>query len=148
MSHSRPCPGRECRPRELDASSGPNGPFRVHGRNLPRSHGGDAPDPLAVDAASSRGYDIGNIRVRKVEARDFEGTTLLATDTLVPAFLRNMALHGLGDRPRLLPRYTALGRDNIVDAFGGAPVDDHVALNFIEASCEALMSALLLNRRL
>jgi len=111
-------------------------------------HVGDAPDPLAVDAASSRGYDIGNIRVRKVEARDFEGTTLLATDTLVLAFLRNMAPHGLGARPRLLPRYTALGRDNIVDPFGGAPVDYQVALNLIEASCKALMSALLLNRRL
>lgn len=111
-------------------------------------HVGDAPDPLAVDAASSRGYDIGNIRVRKVEARDFEGTTLLATDTLVLAFFRNMAPHGLGDRPRLLPRYTALGRDNIVDPFGGAPVDYHVAFNLIEASCKALMSALLLNRRL
>ena len=110
-------------------------------------HVGDAPHPLAVDAASSRGYDIGNIRVRKVESRDFEGTTLLAMDTLVLAFLRNMAPHGLGDRPRLLARYTALGGDNIVDPFGGAPVDYHVALNLIEASCKALMSALLLNRR-
>jgi len=56
--------------------------------------------------------------------------------------LRDLAPHGLGDRPQLLARHAGMGLDNIVDPYGGTMVDYQVALDLIEASCRGLVSTL------
>lgn len=106
-------------------------------------HVGQEADPLAVAVSSARGYDIRDIRVRQIEARDFEATSVLAADAVVLASLRNIAPHGLGDRPRLLARYALRGVGNIVDPYGGTTKDYEMSLEAIEASCRGLAAALL-----
>lgn len=104
-------------------------------------HVGHLPDPLAVAVSAARGYDIRDIRVRQIEPRDFGATSVLAADVLVLTALRNMAPHGLGDRPQLLARYARLGVGNVVDPYGGTTEDFEMALNLIEASCRGVIDA-------
>ena len=101
------------------------------------------PDPLAIVATADRGYDIRDIRVRKVEAQDFGATAMLAVDAVVLTSLRNLAPHGFGDRPRLLGRYAGLAINSIVDPYGGEMGDYQLALDLIEASCRRLVAPLL-----
>jgi protein-tyrosine phosphatase len=105
-------------------------------------HVGMPPDPLAIAAAAACGYDIGEIRVRKVEIHDFHTMTMLAVDAVVLTALRNIAPHGMSDHPQLLPRYSGSGRNNIVDPYGGTITDHLIALNLIEASCRGLAAVL------
>lgn len=105
-------------------------------------HVGMPPDPLAIAAAATRGCDIRAIRVRRVERQDFYATKMLAVDAVVLTMLRDLAPHGLGDRPQLLARHAGMGLDNIVDPYGGTMVDYQVALDLIEASCRGLVSTL------
>jgi|GEM_PF-754504 len=105
-------------------------------------HVGAAPDPLAMEVAAARGYDISEIRVRQIQPRDFDATSVLAVDAVVLTALRDMSPRGLGDRPQLLARYARLGVSNIVDPYGGTTSDYEVALNLIEASCKGLVAAL------
>lgn len=122
--------------------SGRQGAIKVEAVAVSGVHVGDPVDPMALEAASSRGYDIRSIRVRKVERRDFDAMAMFAADTLVLALLRNMAPHGLADRPQLLARYTPLRLDNIVDPYGGELPDYHAALGLIEASCKGILPLL------
>lgn len=122
--------------------SGRQGTLKVESVAVSGVHVGDAVDPMALEAASSRGYDIRSIRVRKVEPRDFDAMAMFAADTLVLALLRSVAPHGLADRPQLLARYTPLRLDNIVDPYGGELADYHVALGLIEASCKGMLPLL------
>lgn len=123
--------------------SGRTGSFKVDSAGISNIHVGGPAEPMAVEAASSRGYDIRGIRVRKVEPRDFDAMALFATDAVVLASLRNMAPRGLADRPQLLARHSPLGLDNIVDPYGGHPGEYQAALSLIEASCKGLLPALL-----
>lgn len=109
------------------------------------AHIGSLPDALAIVAAADRGYDIRDIRVRKVEPRDFNATAILAVDAVVLASLRGLAPHGFGDRPRLLGRCAGLAINSIVDPYGGAMGDYQLALDLIEASCRRLVAPLLAN---
>jgi len=108
-------------------------------------HLGKPAGPLAIEAAATRGYDIRDFRVRKVEPQDLHATIVLAADRIVLAALRNLAPHGLGDRPQLLTRYSGRGLIDIVDPYGGTIREYRSALELIEASCKGL--AALLRRR-
>lgn len=109
-------------------------------------HVGMPPDPLAIAAAAARGFDIRELRVRKVETHDFHAMILLAVDAVVLTALRDLAPHGLAGRPQLLARHSGMGLDNIVDPYGGTITDYHVALDLIEASCRGLVSSMLARR--
>ena len=122
--------------------SGRGDAIQVAASAISDAHVGRPPDPLAIEVASARGYDIGDFRVRQIKSRDFYATATLATDVLILNSLRNIAPHGWGDHPRLLARYAGLGIANIVDPYGGTTGDYEMALNLIEASCKGVAAAL------
>lgn len=122
--------------------SGRHGIIKVDSVAISRVHVGGPVEPMAVEAAYKRGYDIRGLRVRKAEPRDFEAMALFAADTLVLASLRNLAPHGLADRAQLLARHSPLLLDNIVDPYGGELIDYEAALNLIEASCKGALPLL------
>jgi len=109
-------------------------------------HVGKPANSLAIEVTASRGCDIRDMRVRKIEPQDFHAAEVLATDRIVLAALRNLAPHGLGDHPRLLTRYSGMGLVDIVDPYGGTISEYRSALDLIEASCKGLAAALLRRR--
>ncbi|HQS19207.1 hypothetical protein [Reyranella sp.] len=109
-------------------------------------HVGKTADSLAIEASATRGCDIRDFRVHRVEPQDLLATEVLATDKIVLAALRNLAPHGLGDRPQLLTRYSGMGLVDIVDPYGGTVADYRSELDLIEASCKGLAAALLRRR--
>lgn len=131
--------------RRLLQESGRPQSIQVASAAISDVHIDSLPDPLAIVATSDRGYDIRDIRVRKVEPRDFNAAAILAVDAIVLASLRGLAPHGLGDRPKLLGRYAGLAINSIVDPYGGAMGDYQLALDLIEASCRRLVAPLLSN---
>lgn len=106
-------------------------------------HVGLAPAALATEAAAARGYDIGGMRVRRFDPADLTRfADVLVPDGAVLTALRNLAPHGLADRPQMLTRYSGRGLVDIVDPYGGTPQDFKIALDLIELSCRGLVAAL------
>ena len=131
--------------RRLLPESGRPRSIQVASAAISDVHIDSLPHPLAIVVAADRGYDIRDIRVCKVEPRDFNATAILAVDAIVLASLRGLAPHGFGDRPRLLGRCAGLAINSIADPYGGAMGDYQLALDLIEASCRRLVAPLLSN---
>jgi len=126
----------------LEQGQDQDGPFQVASGAISDIHVGKPPTALAIEAAAARGCDIRDIRVRKVAPPDLHSAEVLATDRTVLSELRNLAPHGLTEKPKLLTRYSGMGLVDIVDPYGGTMNDYRVALDLIEDSCEGLFAAL------
>lgn len=114
-------------------------PFELGAAGVTGRHQGRPPSLLAIEAAYRRGYDIRQVRARTVTAEDLVYyDLLLAMDRTQLAFLRDIAPHGLVDRPTLLTRYGMLAPD-IVDPFGGSAEDYDRTLDLIEVACRHLL---------
>lgn len=110
-------------------------------------HSGRAPDPRAVKAASSRGYDMVEIRARKLNRADFKDFDLLI----------GMDGSHLGDLKKLRP-FRARGRvalflsfspdivssqgADVPDPYCGDEKDFERALDLIERGTPSLLAAI------
>ncbi len=107
-------------------------------------HAGDPPDERAIAAARRRGIEMGSLRARKVEARDFERfDLLLAMDEAVYGRLQGIAPAGRNARVRLFLEYAPeLGLRDVPDPYYGGPAGFEAVLDLVEAGARGLIAAL------
>jgi protein-tyrosine phosphatase len=114
------------------------------------THGekGGAPDARAVAAAAKRGYELSQIRSRRVVTADLAAYDLvLAMDSDNLAFLRAAAPLEVHGRLRLLLSGDATdGPRDVPDPYYGGPAGFEHVLDLIEAACDKLAQDL--HRRL
>lgn len=103
-------------------------------------HIGDPPDARARHAAQQRGYDMGGLRGRQVETKDFERFDyVLAMDKANLAILQRLAQQS-GGEPRLFLEYARHHAEREVPDpyYGGAQGFEHV-LDMVEDAAEGLL---------
>jgi len=102
-------------------------------------HVGDPPDERAVRAARRRGWDISDLRARKVEAEDFDDFDLiLALDRGHLRLLERMRPRGSRAEVRL---FLTDGRD-VPDPYYGGPGDFDRALDLVEEGAREVLARL------
>lgn len=100
-------------------------------------HVGDPPDERAVRAALRRGWDISDLRARKVDTDDFDDFDLiLALDRGHLRLLERMRPRGARALVRL---FLSDGRD-VPDPYYGGPADFDHALDLIEVGAAELLA--------
>jgi protein-tyrosine phosphatase len=104
-------------------------------------HVGEPPDPRAIAAARRRGYDMEQLRARRVEPRDFERfDLLLAMDEDNLAFLQRIAPAGHGGRARLLMEFAqGAGRRDVPDPYYGGEAGFEEVLDLVEEAARGLL---------
>jgi protein-tyrosine phosphatase len=107
-------------------------------------HAGDPPDERSIAAARRRGFDLGMLRARVVEAADFERFDLvLAMDVAVLERLRELAPRGHADRLRLFLEFApGLGRRDVPDPYYGGAAGFEEVLDLVEEGARGLRAAL------
>ena len=127
--------------RQLVVEAGLRSRIEVAAASLSDIHVGKQPTLLAIEAAAARGCHIGDMRVRRVDPQDLvHFTDVLVPDGMILAALRNMAPHGLADRPQMLTRYSGRWLADIVDPYGGTAHDFRMALDLTETCCQGLLA--------
>jgi len=110
-------------------------------------HAGRAPDPRAVRAAFHRGYDMIEIRARKLSKSDFaEFDLLIGMDgghidelkKLRPRKSRAQVALFLSFSPEIMPR----GGADVPDPYTGSEADFDYALDLIEQGTPGLLASL------
>lgn len=107
-------------------------------------HVGAPPDERSQAHALARGYDLGTLRARKLEARDFERFDLvLAMDDDNLAHAHRLCPPTQRHRLKLLMDYAPhAGNPHVPDPYyGGAAGFDEV-LDLVEAACDGLIASL------
>lgn len=107
-------------------------------------HVGDPPDERSQAHALRRGYDLGALRARKLEAADFERFDLvLAMDEDNLAQAARLCPPARRERLKLLMDYAPDAGSRIVPDpyYGGADGFERV-LDLVEAACDALIASL------
>ena len=104
-------------------------------------HIGYAPDPRAVTEAAKRGYDLGELRARQVEPRDFgEFDYILAMDEKNLSDLKAMCPATFsGFLGLFLPFDTAATVREVPDPYYGGDEGFTGVLDMIEAASEGLL---------
>ncbi|MCZ2441896.1 MAG: low molecular weight phosphotyrosine protein phosphatase [Burkholderiales bacterium] len=108
-------------------------------------HAGEAPDPRAIAAARSRGYDLSALRARRVVGGDFmRFDRMLAMDEGHRRWLERMAPPEARARVELLMNHAQRYRDQPVvpDPYYGSGRDFERMLDLVEDACEGLVRAL------
>jgi protein-tyrosine phosphatase len=107
-------------------------------------HAGDAPDERSIVAARRRGFDLGKLRARVVEAEDFERFDLvLAMDDAVLERLRELAPRRHAERVRLFLDFApGLGRRDVPDPYYGGAAGFEEVLDLVEEGARGLLAAL------
>lgn len=107
-------------------------------------HAGEAPDPRSIRHAARRGYDLRDLRARRVENADIERFDLvLAMDDLNLARLEEMA--GRRHRPKLgllTDHLVRLKADEVPDPYQGGEAGFELVLDLIEDACDGLLGHL------
>jgi len=104
-------------------------------------HVSEAPDSRTQRAASVRGYNLSQLRARKVARQDLDYFDLiLAMDKSNLDNLRRMATPEQQERlKRLLEFAPQLGRDEVPDPYYGGPAGFDAVLDLVEVACDALV---------
>jgi protein-tyrosine phosphatase len=107
-------------------------------------HVGEPPDERAVAHARRRGYDLSDLRARRIERRDFESFDLvLAMDRGHLRILERLCPPAQRAKLQLLLDYApALGERDVPDPYYGGPEDFERALDLIEAASRGLIERL------
>jgi protein-tyrosine phosphatase len=96
-------------------------------------HAGEPPDPRTQAAARARGYELGDLRARRVRLEDFSRFDLiLAADRGHLAQLRALAPREAGRKVRLF-----LGEGELPDPYDGGPEGFEAVLDAVEARARA-----------
>ncbi|MEM8490155.1 MAG: low molecular weight protein-tyrosine-phosphatase [Pseudomonadota bacterium] len=107
-------------------------------------HRGEPPDSRAQAAASTRGYDLSDIRSRQVVDADFVSFDyILAMDTANLEELRALCPDNVDCRLSLLLDFDpGATTDEVPDPFYGGDDGFETVLNLIEGACEGLLARL------
>jgi protein-tyrosine phosphatase len=107
-------------------------------------HVGDAPDERSIAAARRRGFDLGTLRARVVEAEDFERFDLvLAMDVQVLERLQELAPRQHANRLQLFLDFApGLGRRDVPDPYYGGAAGFEEVLDLVEEGARGLLAAL------
>jgi protein-tyrosine phosphatase len=145
------CLGNICRSptaeavmRDLAARAAPGLEIELDSAGTHGYHTGSPPDDRSIAAARRRGIDMGSLRARVVEPRDFERfDLLLAMDESVYERLRGMAPRSHAERVRLFLHYAPqLGRSDVPDPYYGGPGGFEEVLDLVEEAARGLLAAL------
>lgn len=107
-------------------------------------HVGEAPDPRTQRAASARGYNLSQLRARKVAPQDLEYFDLiLAMDKTNLDNLRRMSMPELHDRIKLFMDYSQnFEDDEVPDPFYGLGHGFDLVLDMVEDAAQGLVDEL------
>ena len=142
------CMGNICRSpmaegvfRHLIRQSGLDDVVKVESAGTHAFHVGEGPDGRAQATAAKRGYDITDLRARRVEDVDFEKFDLiLAMDWDNLSLLQQQAPKKAHHKLQLLMRFaTEHESATIPDPYYGAQQGFDQALDFIEDACAGLL---------
>jgi protein-tyrosine phosphatase len=142
------CMGNICRSpmaegvfRHMIRQSGLDDVVKVESAGTHAFHVGEGPDKRAQATASKRGYDITDLRARRVEDVDFEKFDLiLAMDWDNLSLLQQQAPKKAHHKLQLLMRFaTEHESATIPDPYYGAQQGFDQALDFIEDACAGLL---------
>ena len=104
-------------------------------------HVGDAPDARASKAAAKRGYDLSDLRARKVDSEDFrQFDYVLAMDEDNYRNLQAICPRGFEDRLSLFLRFAAnAGREDVPDPYYGGIKGFEYVLDLVENAAIGLL---------
>ena len=107
-------------------------------------HIGEPPDPRAQAAASARGYDLSDLRARRIAREDFQRFDLvLAMDRDHHAILTRYAPPSAGHKLRMMMEFARRFRaDEVPDPYYGGPDGFELVLNLVEDAAEGLLEHL------
>lgn len=105
-------------------------------------HAGEAPDARSQQHARRRGYELGDLRARRLETTDFERFDLvLAMDADNLALAVQRCPPALRERLQLfLPYALGGGHQAVPDPYYGGAEGFEQVLDLVEAACEALIA--------
>lgn len=106
-------------------------------------HEGEPPDLRMRKASAKRGYDLGRLRARRLNPRDYEYfDRILAMDRQNLAFLRTECPYELQGKLGLFMEYAAdLGVDEVPDPYYGSADGFERVLDLCEAAAAGLVAS-------
>lgn len=130
--------------RKLLKEKGLDGEVEVDSAGTHGYHVGEAPDIRTQRAAASRGYDLTNIRARKIAPQDIEYFDLiLAMDRNNLEALKPLCARDKGKRLKLFMDYAAnFDDDEVPDPYYGLGHGFDLVLDMVEDASEGLIEAL------
>jgi len=107
-------------------------------------HAGEAPDPRTRKVAQLRGYDLSNLRARKLEALDFQRFDLiLAMDRGHLEIMQRLCPEVYRPRLQLFMAYAHNSEfDEVPDPYYGGPRGFDAVLNMCEDGAQGLLDSL------
>jgi protein-tyrosine phosphatase len=145
------CTGNICRSptaegvlRKLVADAGLADRIEVDSAGTAAYHVGDPPDPRAIRSAAQRGYDLSDLRARRVERRDFERFDLLISmDRGHHEWLLKLCPDGQFHRLHLFQDFAEAPKQlDVPDPYYGDAADYELTLDMIEPGARGLLQAL------
>ena len=146
------CTGNICRSptaaaifRKLTADAGLAKVISADSAGTHGYHIGEPPDPRAQAAAAKRGYDLSDMRARKVERADFHRFDLiLAMDRDHHSILARMAQPSAGHKLQMMMSYALRFRESDVpDPYYGGSQGFELVLDMLEDASRGLLEALI-----
>ena len=145
------CTGNICRSptavgifRKLVAEAGLSGWVLVDSAGTHDYHVGEPPDPRAQEAAAKRGYDLSELRARKIEREDLQRFDLIvAMDRGHFTRLSRMAEPSAAHKLKLMMSYaSAFKEKDVPDPYPGGRQDFERALDMLEDAARGLLESL------
>jgi protein-tyrosine phosphatase len=145
------CTGNICRSptaegvfRKLVADAGLADRIRADSAGTHAYHVGEPPDRRTQLAARSRGYDLSELRARRVARDDFRHFDLvLAMDREHREILGGLAPPSAGHKLRLMMEFARRSaHDEVPDPYYGGPEGFELVLDLLEDAAEGLLETL------
>ncbi|MGB5079159.1 MAG: low molecular weight protein-tyrosine-phosphatase [Burkholderiales bacterium] len=145
------CTGNICRSptaegvfRKLAADAGLRERIGADSAGTHGYHVGEPPDPRTQAAAARRGYDLSDLRARKIERADFQRFDLiLAMDRDHHAILSRMAPASVSHKLRLVMSYARrFSEPEVPDPYYGGPQEFERVLDMLEDAAQGLLGSL------
>ncbi|MFN9209424.1 MAG: low molecular weight protein-tyrosine-phosphatase [Betaproteobacteria bacterium] len=142
------CMGNICRSptaqgvfRKMVADAGIEDMVVIESAGTHAYHVGEPPDQRAVEAASRRGYTIGDLRARQVAQDDFRKFDLiLAMDWENLALLQQQCPRQYKHKLHLLMRYAGEhDAATVPDPYYDGPEGFNTVLDYVEDACQGLL---------
>jgi len=126
--------------RAMVRAAGLESAFEISSAGTFAGHVGEPPSKPAIDVAAAYGYDISDIRSRKVATEDIAHFDyVLAMDRGHLVELRWLAPRELSNKPKLFMTYASSTRIlDVSDPYGRSRKDYERAFGLIEAGCRGL----------
>ena len=146
------CTGNICRSptaegifRQQVADAGLSDKIITDGCGLQQWHVGEAPDPRTVEAAKQRGYDLSDLRARKLQLNDFNDfDLLLAMDKGHYNDMQDTAPTGTAHKIHMFlePVKDQFGQIEVPDPYYGEANGFEIVLDMVESASAAWLDHL------